>query len=102
MRNFNAARDTPGLSFENGPARRDTTMLPAKGWLVLAFRADNPGTWLFHCHIAWHASQGFSLQFVESVEDIPSTVDLEAIEEVCDAWEEYYATTQCPQYDSGI
>ncbi len=26
-------------------------MLPAGGWLVIAFPTDNPGAWLLHCHI---------------------------------------------------
>lgn len=101
MRNFNPPTDTASLNFTN-PTRRDTTMLPAKGWLVLAFRSDNPGAWLFHCHIAWHASQGFGMQFVERVEDIPGSTDLDDIVPNCQAWETYYDTTECPQYDSGI
>lgn len=101
MRNFDPARDAPSLNFQN-PTRRDTTMLPAKGWLVLGFRSDNPGAWLFHCHIAWHAGQGFSMQFIERIEDIPGSVDLGEIEPICTAWEEYYATTECPQFDSGL
>lgn len=32
-----------GLNFEN-PTRRDTALLPAGGYLLLAFPADNPGT----------------------------------------------------------
>ncbi len=39
-----------GLNFAN-PIRRDVATLPAGGWLVLAFPADNPGAWLMHCHI---------------------------------------------------
>ena len=38
------------LNFDN-PTRRDTYMLPGVGWVVIAFKADNPGAWLFHCHI---------------------------------------------------
>jgi FtsP/CotA-like multicopper oxidase with cupredoxin domain len=37
----------------NNPTRRDTTMLPAWGWVVVAFKTGNPGAWLFHCHVAW-------------------------------------------------
>ncbi|KAH7016525.1 uncharacterized protein B0I36DRAFT_337964 [Microdochium trichocladiopsis] len=37
---------------------RDATMAPANGWLVLAGFTDNPGAWLMHCHIAWHAEGG--------------------------------------------
>lgn len=42
----------------SNPPRRDTAMLPGAGYLVMAFKADNPGTWLAHCHIAWHTSEG--------------------------------------------
>lgn len=38
------------LNFDN-PVRRDTSILPPAGWLVVAFTTDNPGAWLFHCHI---------------------------------------------------
>lgn len=38
------------LNFVN-PTRRDVAMLPANGWLVLAFETINPGAWLMHCHI---------------------------------------------------
>jgi FtsP/CotA-like multicopper oxidase with cupredoxin domain len=36
------------LNTEN-PPRRDTAMLPASGYLVLAWQTDNPGVWLMHC-----------------------------------------------------
>jgi FtsP/CotA-like multicopper oxidase with cupredoxin domain len=35
----------------SNPPRRDTAMLPASGYLVMAFETDNPGAWLMHCHI---------------------------------------------------
>ena len=41
---------TSSLNFEN-PPRRDSATLPGGGWLAIAFRADNPGAWLMHCHI---------------------------------------------------
>ncbi|CAG8517444.1 12224_t:CDS:2 [Racocetra persica] len=33
------------------PIERDTTTIPAGGWTILRFVADNPGVWGFHCHI---------------------------------------------------
>ncbi|CAG8634644.1 14322_t:CDS:2, partial [Racocetra persica] len=33
------------------PIERDTTTIPADGWTILRFVADNPGVWGFHCHI---------------------------------------------------
>jgi FtsP/CotA-like multicopper oxidase with cupredoxin domain len=42
--------DKAKLNFDN-PPRRDVAMLPANGWMVIAFQADNPGAWLLHCHV---------------------------------------------------
>jgi len=33
---------------------------------TLRFAADNPGSWLFHCHIDWHFSSGLAAVFVEA------------------------------------
>ncbi|CAG8807400.1 35654_t:CDS:2, partial [Gigaspora margarita] len=33
------------------PIQRDVTTVPAGGWAVFRFVADNPGVWGFHCHI---------------------------------------------------
>lgn len=52
---------SPTLNTSN-PPRRDTAMLPGAGYLVMAFKADNPGAWLCHCHIAWHTSEGKKYQ----------------------------------------
>jgi hypothetical protein len=32
---------------------------------MIAFKADNPGNWLMHCHIAGHASFGLGAQILE-------------------------------------
>ena len=45
--------------------RRDTILLHPNGHLVLRFRSDNPGVWVFHCHIEWHVQQGLLMTFVE-------------------------------------
>ena len=46
------------------PPRRDTVTVPSGGYVAVAFRPDNPGVWLVHCHISWHASAGLALQMV--------------------------------------
>lgn len=33
------------------PPRRDVVLLPKGGFVVIAFKTDNIGTWLVHCHI---------------------------------------------------
>ncbi|KAK1778467.1 Cupredoxin [Copromyces sp. CBS 386.78] len=48
------------------PMRRDTLVVEPNGNAVLRFRADNPGVWLFHCHIEWHMISGLAVTFVEA------------------------------------
>lgn len=48
------------------PMRRDTVLVHPNGHAILRFRADNPGVWLFHCHIEWHVSSGLMMTFVEA------------------------------------
>jgi hypothetical protein len=83
--------DISGLQMDN-PPRRDTATLPIKGYLVLAFESDNPGLWLMHCHIPFHLSQGFGIQFVERAGDISRSPD--NVNDGCKDWvswrEEYY------------
>lgn len=88
----------------NSP-RRDTAILPAQGHLAIALRLDNPGTWILHCHIAWHASQGLSMEFVESEESISiGSREMEIFQNTCGSWDEWTknATYHRPQDGSGI
>ena len=39
-------------------AMRDTVLVPVDGAVTLAFDADNPGRWLFHCHNLFHMATG--------------------------------------------
>ena len=43
------------------------------GWQAFLFPADNPGTWLLHCHILWHGSMGMGvvLHVRDSIRDRP-------------------------------
>jgi hypothetical protein len=85
------------------PPRRDVATLPGNGYLAIAFKKDNPGSWLLHCHIAWHASQGLSMQFVESQSEIAVAMSDTAIfRDTCDAWNDYIPSDVYTQDDSGI
>ena len=55
--------DTPE---SQAPMRRDTIVANSHGTLRFRFRADNPGVWLFHCHMEWHAHSGLMATFVEA------------------------------------
>ena len=39
-------------------AVRDTVLVPAMGAVSIAFDADNPGKWAFHCHNEYHMAAG--------------------------------------------
>jgi hypothetical protein len=113
----------PGVTALNlvNPPRRDVASLPGNGYLAIAFKNDNPGeplllydkgssslicdsgSWLLHCHIAWHASQGLSMQFVESESDIAvSMTNTDTFEDTCTNWQAYVPTELYLQDDSGI
>lgn len=46
-----------GVSVENTPWR-DTVLMQPQEKISIAFVADNPGKWLFHCHMIEHMAGG--------------------------------------------
>ncbi|KAK0752999.1 multicopper oxidase-domain-containing protein [Schizothecium vesticola] len=94
------------------PPRRDVVLMPASGFIIIAFKADNPGSWLMHCHIARHASGGLALQILERQADAAEMwpKGSPAIQEaatLCSSWTEWvktsYTATATPlPNDSGI
>jgi len=40
---------------------KDSVTVPDGGYVILRFRADNPGFWFFHCHITFHVEIGMGL-----------------------------------------
>lgn len=55
---------------ESNPPLRDTVGLDPNGSVTLRFRADNPGVWLFHCHLEYHMDMGLGLTFIEAPDHI--------------------------------
>ncbi|KAK6209439.1 hypothetical protein LQW54_006292 [Pestalotiopsis sp. IQ-011] len=99
----------PGITALNtkNPPRRDTITLTGNGYLVIAFKTDNPGSWLLHCHIDWHASQGLALQLVERASEIPALIeaDVESMTKTSQTWDTFYSSPEQAddeQDDSGI
>ncbi|PQE24793.1 multicopper oxidase protein [Rutstroemia sp. NJR-2017a BVV2] len=58
--------NTTETSYPSIPMRRDTFVLRPSGYIVLRFTSDNPGVWLFHCHIEWHVNQGLIATMIEA------------------------------------
>ncbi|KAB0803227.1 hypothetical protein PPYR_00197 [Photinus pyralis] len=43
------------------PPSKDTVSVPNNGYVVIRFRANSPGFWLFHCHFLNHLLTGMSI-----------------------------------------
>ncbi|KAK3347407.1 multicopper oxidase-domain-containing protein [Neurospora tetraspora] len=87
---FDPATSRDTWNYDN-PPRRDTIMAPAGGYVAVAFKPDNPGVWLVHCHIAWHASAGLALQMVIDdgngmVQNMLDDDKLDKLRGGCDEW----------------
>lgn len=99
---FDVGRDVGKLKFDN-PVRRDVVQVPGTSWLVIAYKTDNPGCWLMHCHIGWHVAAGLGIQFLERKTEIRQLMKLEQMKPNCDAWRAYEPTSPyLPKTDSGL
>ena len=54
------------VTFPAVPMRRDTFQVHSNGNIVLRFKANNPGVWLFHCHLEWHMRSGLVATMIEA------------------------------------
>ncbi|KAK4215801.1 putative laccase precursor [Rhypophila decipiens] len=99
---FNPSTMTSQLNFNN-PTRRDVVQMPGSGWVVIAYKMDNPGVWLMHCHIGWHAAGGLGVQFLERKSEIKGLMKLDQMEPNCNAWRAYAPRSPyLPKKDSGL
>jgi iron transport multicopper oxidase len=69
----------PGLVELNlSPPSRDTVTVFANSYTRIRFQANNPGVFLFHCHIEWHVEMGLTVTIIEAPEklrEIPIPAD---------------------------
>jgi iron transport multicopper oxidase len=72
---FNASADN---EFPEIPMKRDTITVHPQGNIVLRFRSDNPGVWLFHCHIEWHVDSGLIATMIEAPLELQKTLTIPA------------------------
>ena len=72
--NENEGAYAHNVSFPQIPMRRDTLLLRPQGNFVIRFRSDNPGVWLFHCHIEWHIDSGLVASMIEAPLELQSSL----------------------------
>ncbi|EAW17296.1 multicopper oxidase [Aspergillus fischeri NRRL 181] len=93
---YNGTDSLGNLTYDN-PPRRDVVLLPKNGFVVIAFKTDNPGAWAVHCHIAWHASAGLAFQILESKEEFKEYQwdtqhwQKEQFNRTCQRWKQWYS-----------
>jgi len=58
------------LQFDN-IQKRTTVTIPANGWVVIRFLANNPGIWLFNCHTFSHLMEGQAILLDVTDQGIP-------------------------------
>jgi FtsP/CotA-like multicopper oxidase with cupredoxin domain len=52
------------------PNRNATNYQQPCGWTKLRMLADNPGLWMFHCHIGAHSFMGMNVLLKEGIENL--------------------------------
>lgn len=67
------------------PLKRDTATVEGFGWQLVRFVTDNPGVWLFHCHMIWHGEGGMGMSFVNRLGDMRNWTVPEASRKLCEA-----------------
>jgi len=59
------------------PVVRDVVTTPPSGYLVIRFKANNPGVWMYHCHMVSHLAAGMTVTLVESPDILQSTLTVD-------------------------
>ena len=59
-------RNRVGQTLRPVPPLKDTVLVPAGGYAVVYFRANNPGYWFLHCHIEVHQLEGMAVVINEA------------------------------------
>ncbi|KAG6898927.1 Acyl-coenzyme A oxidase 2 [Termitomyces sp. T159_Od127] len=71
------------------PVRRDvvSTGLESDN-VTIRFTTDNPGPWIFHCHIDWHLEGGLAIVFAEDVPDVAQLNPPSSWDALCPAFDD--------------
>ncbi|KAI0876870.1 multicopper oxidase-domain-containing protein [Hypoxylon argillaceum] len=76
--------DSANNTVVRNPLKRDTITAEGFGWVLVRFIADNPGVWLFHCHVIWHSEAGMGMQFLSRVDDLRGLQVPDEARKLCD------------------
>lgn len=66
---FDPLTDPKNYNLVN-PIEKNTVPVHPYGWTAIRFKANNPGVWLFHCHIESHFYMGMGVVFAEAINKV--------------------------------
>ncbi|CAO3617127.1 unnamed protein product [Cunninghamella echinulata] len=76
--------DQSKIEWSKNPMSRDTILINANSFVLLRFRADNPGAWFFHCHIDWHLESGLAATIITAPEVAQQRMTLpQSFKDIC-------------------
>ena len=55
------SNNEPSIEIDAFTPRKDTTIVPGGGYVVIHFISDNPGYWYLHCHVEPHLMEGMAM-----------------------------------------
>lgn len=67
------------------PMRRDSVTLLSYQYVRIRYLADNPGVWLFHCHMDVHFAMGMGVLFVEEPQQLQTLQVPQQMYQMCQA-----------------
>ncbi|KAI8331178.1 Cupredoxin [Chlamydoabsidia padenii] len=78
--------DRSAVEWFSNPMSRDTILVKSLTFVIIRFRADNPGSWFFHCHVEWHLESGLAATFIVAPDVAQQRMTLpQAFKDVCTA-----------------
>ncbi|XXH03427.1 hypothetical protein Hte_009829 [Hypoxylon texense] len=81
----NAGNWSDGVEVNELPPRRDTVAVNPKSYAVFRIKADNPGVFLFHCHVEWHVELGLTATLLEAPDRLVNYTIPQDHLDACDA-----------------
>lgn len=79
---YDPINDSKNLRFNN-TIRRDTSIVPSGGHMVIQWIANSAGVFGLHCHIDWHFAAGLSALFVQGVAELGKIAPSQSIINQC-------------------
>ncbi|KAI0842638.1 putative ferroxidase [Hypoxylon sp. FL0890] len=73
------------VEINDTPPRRDTVAVNSKSYAVFRIKADNPGVYLFHCHVEWHVEMGLTATLLEAPDKLVNYTIPQDHLDACDA-----------------